>query len=73
MYHTMHLIFLIFCFKTIASVSNQSVPDYNHKLYRDLFAGYLKATGLWRNASELVMVQVHSDLYTIDSVVGDDF
>ncbi len=79
MCHTIRLTILIFSFGTTLSQSNQSVLSYNDKLYNDLFTDYQKRTGPWRNASvfdggtELVAVKVTSDLYTIDSVVGDDF
>ncbi len=78
MYHTICLTIIIFNFKTILSLSNESVINYNAKLYRDIFNGYQKETGPWRNATaddggtELVTVEVSLDLYTIDSVVGDD-
>jgi hypothetical protein len=63
--------------QTIQSQLNVNTLDYYSKLYDDLFTGYRKQTGPWRNASvsdngtELVMVQVSSDLYAIDSVVSD--
>ena len=79
MYHTICPAIFIFIFKTILIQSNRSVHDYKVKLYRDLFADYQKEVGPWpnttlaENGEELVTVQVGSDLYTIDSVVGDRF